>query len=59
MRRSPLVLACSVALSLGLSACANGSTSSKGASATPTTTSPVATSAAPTSGAAPATSPAA
>jgi peptidylprolyl isomerase len=52
------VLAGSVALTLALSACANGSTSSTAASATPTTGA-AATSAAPTSGAAPATSPAA
>ncbi|MDX6201951.1 MAG: peptidylprolyl isomerase [Frankiales bacterium] len=39
MRRSPLVLASSLALMTALSACANGSTHSSSASATPTATS--------------------
>jgi peptidylprolyl isomerase len=51
VRRSPLVLCSSLALLAALTGCANGSTSSKGASATPTAAAPTSGAAAPTAAA--------
>ena len=55
MRRSPLVLASCVAIAAVLTGCANGSTTSQGASASPTTSAAAAAPAATSAAAAPAT----